>query len=165
MQTEQHVAESAELVTSDIRSVFEPYNLPAHTLDDLTKHLSTSPKLADFIMQFQHNELEPASSRAVTSALTIALGYFLGGLLPLIPYFCVHPQDLYTGLYISIGVMAVALFSFGYAKTCIVTGWKTRRHVLGGIFGGVQMVLIGGAAAGAAMGLVKAFNRVVPQAG
>jgi vacuolar iron transporter family protein len=149
----------------DIRSVFQPYNLPSSTLDDLIKHLSTSPNLSDFIMHFQHCSSEPAFSRALTSALTIAMGYFLGGLLPLIPYFCVHQQDLYTGLYISIGVMAVALFSFGYAKSCVVTGWTGRRCVWQGVRGGVQMVVIGGAAAGAAMGLVKAFNNVVGPSG
>lgn len=123
-------------------------------------HLSTSPKLLDFLMQFQHGAAEPASNRAVTSAVTIALGYFLGGLLPLLPYFCVGEDDLYTALYISIGVMAAALFAFGYVKTCIVSGWSGRAHVVQGLHGGVQMMIVGGAAAGAAMGLVKAFDQL-----
>jgi vacuolar iron transporter family protein len=164
-QTERLVASSPSIVMEDIRSVFRPYDIPTATLDDLTKHLSTSSKLTDFVMCFQHCAPEPASSRAFTSALTIAMGYFLGGLLPLIPYFCVPPQDLYTGLYISIGVMAFALFTFGYVKTCVVTGWRTRHCVLQGVLGGVQMVVVGGAAAGAAMGLVKAFNHVIGPSG
>jgi VIT1/CCC1 family predicted Fe2+/Mn2+ transporter len=110
-------------------------------------------------MKFQHCEEEPASSRAVTSAITIALAYFIGGLLPLIPYFCVSQQRVYEGLYISIGVMVIALFVFGYVKTSVVVGWNGGKNIRAGCYGGIQMVVVGGAAAGAAMGLVRLFNR------
>lgn len=143
---------------ADVIEVFEPYNLPRHTLDELTDSLTDSPKLVDFVMQFQHCAEEPASSRAFTSAITIALGYFLGGLLPLIPYFCVGRDQVYEGLYISIGVMVIALFIFGYVKTCVVIGWDGGRKIREGCYGGVQMVIVGSAAAGAAMGLVRLFN-------
>jgi len=146
-----------ESVEVDIEAVFEPYNLPQSTLDDLTTHLSQSPHLVDFFMQFRHCTEAPAASRALTSALTIAMGYFLGGLLPLLPYF--FTEQILNALYISIGVMAVVLFIFGYVKTCIVIGWNGRRKVIKGCYGGVQMMIVGGAAAGAAMGLVKLFNR------
>lgn len=143
---------------ADITEVFQPYNVPKKTLDDLTRHLADSPRLVDFVMQFQHCAEEPAASRALTSALTIAAGYFLGGLLPLMPYFCVPRAQVYTGLYISIGVMVVALFVFGFVKTCVVVGWEGGHKVRAGCFGGVQMVIVGSAAAGAAMGLVRLFN-------
>jgi VIT1/CCC1 family predicted Fe2+/Mn2+ transporter len=143
---------------TNITDVFEPYNLPQSTLDGLTTHLADSPQLLDFIMHFQHCAEEPASSRAFVSATTIALGYFLGGLLPLIPYFFVGRDAVYTGLYISIAVMVVALFAFGYVKTCIVSGWTGGRNIGEACFGGVQMVVVGSAAAAAAMGLVRAFD-------
>lgn len=143
---------------ADMIEVFEPYNLPKHTVEDLARHLTHSPKLVDFVMRFQHCTREPASTRAVTSGITIALGYFLGGLLPLIPYFFVGPHQVYEGLYISIGVMVIALFIFGYVKTCVVAGWDGGHNIRGGCYGGVQMVVVGSAAAGAAMGLVRLFN-------
>jgi VIT1/CCC1 family predicted Fe2+/Mn2+ transporter len=145
-------------VKHDIATVFEPYSLPQSTLDDLTAHLAESPKLVDFYMQFEHCAEEPASSRAVTSAITIAMAYFFGGLLPLLPYFCVDQNKVYDGLFISIAVMVFALFVFGYAKTCIVIGWQGSRNIREGCFGGVQMVVVGSAAAASAMGLVRAFN-------
>jgi VIT1/CCC1 family predicted Fe2+/Mn2+ transporter len=157
-ETQQLIATNPQTVISDITEVFEPYNVPKHILADLTNHLAESPRLVDFVMQFQHCAEEPAASRAFTSAVTIALGYFLGGLLPLIPYFCVGTNQVYEGLYISIGVMVVALFVFGYVKTCVVIGWEGGRCIRQGCFGGVQMVIVGSAAAGAAMGLVKLFN-------
>lgn len=140
----------------ELCAVFQPYNLPEATLEDLTIHLAKSPRLLDFLMRFQAQLPQPASNRALTSALTIASGYFFGGLLPLLPYFFV--DRIYDALYISIGVMALALFGFGYVKTCVVEGWEGKDNVKAGVGGGVQMVVVGGAAAGAAMGLVYLFN-------
>jgi VIT1/CCC1 family predicted Fe2+/Mn2+ transporter len=158
-EAQQLIATNPQAVLVDITEVFEPYNLPRETLNNLTAHLADSPKLVDFVMQFQHCAEAPAASRAFVSALTIAFGYFLGGLLPLIPYFCV--DKVYTGLYISIGVMIIALFVFGYVKTCIVIGWQGNRNIQKGCLGGIQMILVGSVAAGAAMGLVRAFNHSV----
>lgn len=142
----------------DIAEIFEPFELPKTTVQDLTEHLADSPHLVDFVMKFQHCEEPPASSRALTSALTIALAYFLGGLLPLIPYFFVGANEVYEGLYISIGVMVVALYVFGYVKTCVVVGWDGGKNIRSGCWGGLQMVIVGGAAAGSAMGLVHLFS-------
>jgi vacuolar iron transporter family protein len=154
------VASDPSAITTSIATVFEPFGLPPETVTDLSTRLSTSPKLVDFLMRFQHCAPEPASSRPFTSALTIALGYFFGGLVGLVPYFYVGEGNLYLGLYISIAVMAVALFVFGYVKTCVVTGWDGVRNFRRGVWGGCQMVVVGGAAAGAAMGCVRAFDHL-----
>lgn len=157
-ETQTLLATDPQAVMADVAEVFEPYNLPKQTMEDLTRHLAGSPKLVDFVMKFQHCAEEPASSRALISAITIALAYFLGGLLPLIPYFFVGHNQVYEGLYISIGVMVIALFVFGYVKTCVVVGWEGGRNIRGGCYGGVQMVVVGSTAAAAAMGLVRLFN-------
>ncbi|TDZ29018.1 Vacuolar iron transporter cccA [Colletotrichum spinosum] len=148
------------LARAQVREVLEPYELPKQTLEEVTDHLSTSPRLVDFLMQFHHCEQEPASNRAFISAMTIAAGYLLGGLVPLFPYFFVPSEDVHLALYVSVAVMAVALFVFGYIKTCIVSGWHGSRCVRQGVVGGLEMVIVGGAAAGAAMGLVKAFDQL-----
>ncbi|KAM3065076.1 Protein ccc1 [Clarireedia jacksonii] len=155
-ETERLIETDIQGVLADVAEVFAPYNLPKHTLEDLTNHLSGSPRLVDFVMQFQHCEEEPAASRALVSATTIAMGYFLGGLLPLLPYFCV--DQVYTGLYISIGIMVFTLFVFGYVKTAVVMGWQGSKNIKEACFGGIQMVIVGSAAAAAAMGLVRLFN-------
>jgi hypothetical protein len=54
----------------------------------------------------------------------------------------------------------VALFLFGYSKTCFVCGWRGKRNVMKGLWGAGQMVLVGSAAAGAAMGLVRLFDKL-----
>jgi hypothetical protein len=55
--------------------------------------------------------------------------------------------------------MIIALFVFGYVKTGLITGWSGWPNGLKSIRGGLEMVLVGGVAAGAAMGLVMAFDR------
>jgi VIT1/CCC1 family predicted Fe2+/Mn2+ transporter len=107
-------------------------------------------------MSFKHTLPEPASSRAITCALTIGLAYFTGGFVPLLPYF--FAGNITKALVWSIGIMVLALFLFGYVKTCLNVGWRSGTNVLHGVIGGAQMVLVGGAAAGAAMGIVRAFD-------
>jgi len=155
-ETQQLIDTDPAAVRAGIAEVFAPYELPKATLNDLTAHMIVSPKLVDFYLQFQHCTEEPAASRALVSALTIATGYFVGGLTPLLPYFFV--DHVYEGLYISIGVMVLALFAFGYAKTCIVTGWQGSRNIRQGCRGGIVMTVVGSAAAASAMALVRAFD-------
>jgi len=73
-----------------VKEIFEPYDLPQSLAEDLTFHLAKSPNLVQFLMHFQHSQPEQAASRAFTCALTIALGYFLGGFTPLL---YVEPLD------------------------------------------------------------------------
>lgn len=157
-ETESQTMTDPLSVSTTIEDIFEPYELPPELVSQLTTHLSNSPMLPSFLMNFHHTLPEPSESRAVMCALTIALGYFIGGFVPLLPYFFVGPNDAFVALGWSIATMAIALFLFGYGKTCFVSGWKGRRNIRKGVIGGFQMVLVGGLAAGSAMGLVKAFS-------
>lgn len=149
---------SSSAAATSIKEVFEPYDLPQNLTEDLTFHLAKSPNLVQFLMHFQHIQPEQAASRAITCALTIACGYFLGGFIPLLPYFLVGKDEIMLALWWSLGVMTVSLFTFGYCKTCFVGGWRGSRNVWEGSKGGVQMVVVGGLAAGSAMGLVRLFH-------
>lgn len=156
--TRRLVADSPSTAAASIADVLAPYELPQHLTEDLTFHLAKSPHLLPFLMTFQHNAAEQASSRAITCALTIATGYFLGGFLPLLPYFFVAKNEVFLALWWSLGVMALTLFVFGYGKTCFVSGWRGKANVWQGAKGGIQMMLVGGVAAGCAMGLVRVFH-------
>jgi vacuolar iron transporter family protein len=128
-------------------------------LEGLESDLAESPPhLLRFLMHFQHNLPEQDNSRAFACALTIAGGYFLGGFLPLLPYFFVGQDEVMLALWWSIGVMGFSLFTFGYVKTCFMSGWSGSSNIWRGMKGGLQMVLVGGIAAGSAMGLVKVFD-------
>ncbi len=157
-QTQETVILNPASALADLKETFAPYDIPQPILDDLTSHLAKSSKLSEFLIHFHHQVSEPASSRAFTCALTIALGYFFGGFFPLLPYFFVGNDGIMVALCWSIGSMGLALFSFGYTKTCFVQGWTGRSNVTKGIYGGFQMVFVGSFAAAMAMALVKGFD-------
>ena len=80
------------------------------------------------------------------------MGYFVGGLIPLLPYLFI--RTVQRALVVSAVVMALALFVFGFVKTRLVGvrafGKCTR--------GGVEMMVLGGCAAAASMRLVKTLG-------
>ncbi|PGH32011.1 hypothetical protein GX50_05205 [[Emmonsia] crescens] len=143
--------------TTMVREVFAPYSLPDHPVSEMSSTLHSSPQqLMEFLMAFHHKQPEPEHNQAYISAITLALGYFVGGFIPLIPY--IICKQVLTALKYSGGVMAITLFVFGYLKTCIVRGWKGRENIIAGVKGGVQMMLVGGIAAGAAIALVRLID-------
>jgi vacuolar iron transporter family protein len=158
-ETQDLVNTSPEQTVALVYHIFAPYHISPQTMEPIITRLQESPQqLQCFIMKFYHNLPPPRANRALTSAITIALGYFMGGFVPLLPYFFVANNEVFLALWWSVLVMAIALFTFGYVKTCIVQGWMGRHNVWSGVRGGGQMVVVGGLAAGAAMGLVKAFE-------
>ena len=161
---ETTVRETRALIESDpqetqtiVRDTFAPYRLSSHAIEEITRDLHAShERLLDFLLAFHHRESAPDCNQAWISAITLAVGYFVGGFIPLIPYFIA--SQVIAALYWSIGVMGVTLLVFGYVKTCIVRGWSGRDNILAGIRGGIQMVFVGGVAAGAAIGLVRLID-------
>lgn len=140
-----------------VRDTFAPYGLSSTAIEDITRDLHASKeRLLEFLITFHHRESAPDCNQAWISALTLAVGYFVGGFIPLIPYFIA--SQVIAALYWSIGVMAVTLLTFGYVKTCVVRGWRGRENIVAGIRGGIQMCFVGGVAAGAAIGLVRLID-------
>lgn len=142
-----------------VHEVFGRFRLPTPVIRDAFQSLQDNPEeLLDFLMRFHHQMAQPDTSRPFVCAATIAGGYFFGGFIPLIPYFCVARNKVDIGLWWSVGVMAIALFVFGWVKTGVVVGWRGRPKVLQALKSAMQMVLIGGIAAAAAIGLVKGMT-------
>ena len=69
----------------------------------------------DLFNQASLSPEEVPRSRLYVSALTIGLSYFIGGLIPLIPYMAKSSPT--EGLIISCVVTGVVLFLFGGFKT------------------------------------------------
>lgn len=159
------VLNKPEFIPDTIKDVFKPYNFPDELINNITTNLTTpdtankpNDKIISFLLSFKCDSSKPDDSRAIQSAATIGLAYLLGGFLPLIPYFFVEADEVLKALYISIGVMVSALFAFGYSKTCVFVGWKSGASIKAGCVGGIEMVIVGGLAALAAMGLVKLLS-------
>lgn len=140
-----------ELINQEAAEIMFDLGASEQTIGSFLKDLDAQPKnLIDFVIRFGKGLEEPAEGREFTSALTIGLAYFLGGFVPLLPYF--FCSVVKTGLITSVIVMLITLFIFGYIKTSISLGEDCGRAKK--FIEGVQMVAIGSIAAGAAWTLV-----------
>jgi len=130
----------------EVSKVFRDYGLSEVELAPVVKALSSNQKnWVDFMMRFELGLEEPDPKRAGQSALTIALSYIAGGLIPLSPYMLI--SNLHTALWVSVCVTLLALFLFGFFKGRF-TGINPLRS-------GTQTVLVGGLAAAVAFGLAR----------
>jgi len=95
----------------------------------------------------------PTRLHACLEGLVMGLAYVFGGLLPMIPYFCVHQVS--KALFISIGITAAVLVVFGYVKA-IVTGTGKKDAVMSAL----QTLVVGAVAASVSYGIVRGVNSV-----
>ena len=138
-----------EREAQEVAEVFESYGISPEESAPLVAALQRKPEAyVDFMMRFELGLEMPEPKRALSSALTIAGAYIAGGLIPLSPYFIV-PQAR-TALLWSALITLIALAVFGFFKSK-ATGSPPLR-------GGLQTVLIGGLAAGAAFLIARLFS-------
>src|SRR5579864_7518272 len=92
----------------EVADVFRGYGLSEQHIQPVVDAISShGDQWVDFMMRFELGLEKPNDSRARTSALTIALSYIAGGLIPLSPYMIV--PRVKTALVISIVVTLLAL--------------------------------------------------------
>ncbi|KAK5677015.1 Protein ccc1 [Elasticomyces elasticus] len=155
VETKATVENDNRAAASLVRNTFSKYDVAEDALASIIGSLLDSPAdMVDFIMRFHHQlaEADYAPSRAYVSGVTIATGYVLGGLVALLPYLFV--SSIQHAFFASAVLMALALFAFGWAKTALVgegNRWICFKN-------GLQMLVLGGVAAGASMGCVKAIG-------
>lgn len=150
IREQQEVKERTEAEKAEVMEVFTSYGLTETESTPIVEALSKRPDAwVDFMMRFELGLEEPEPKRALTSALTIAVSYIVGGLIPLSPYFFVTPAT--HALYISVVATLLALLIFGYVKGRF-TGTKPFRSA-------IQTALIGGLAAAAAFLIARLISR------
>jgi len=156
-ETKELIETSPNETGAIVHNIFSSHGIPSDVVKQINASLHASHDgLLEFLITFHHKESQPDCNQAWVSAITLAIGYFVGGFIPLIPYFIV--DQVIAALYYSIAVMAVTLLVFGYIKTCIVRGWCGSENVVAGIRGGIEMCFVGGVAAGAAIALVRLID-------
>src|SRR5258708_6858144 len=99
----------------------------------------------DFMMRYELGLEKPDPRRALTSALTIAVSYIVGGFVPLSPYILL--RNIQAAQIASVIATLAALMIFGYVK-----GRLTGIHP---VRGALQTMLVGGLAAAAAYLIAK----------
>src|ERR1022692_2652394 len=130
----------------EVADVFRGYGMTEEHIGPVVDAISADQnRWVDFMMRFELGFEEPDPLRARNSAITIAISYILGGMVPLSSYMLL--DNLRTALLTSVVVTLLALFAFGYVKAQM-TGISPFR-------GGLQTVVIDGLASAAAFGLAR----------
>jgi VIT1/CCC1 family predicted Fe2+/Mn2+ transporter len=134
---------------AELREIFSAYGLQKPELDSVVSALSADKKRwVDFMMRFELGLERPDPRRAPVSAATIAASYAVGGLIPLAPYMV--EDDARRALMHSAVLTGVALLVFGAVKGRLTGGQPLKS--------GLQTLLVGGLAAGAAYYLASFFS-------
>ncbi len=146
---ERETEEVPEIEATEVGEILRSYGLPADMVPPVVDAIRADQKRwVDFMMRFELGLEEPDPKRARRSALTIALSYIAGGMVPLAPYFFFH--SVHAAMIGSVVVTLVALFVFGYVKGRFTTGKPFRSAW--------QTVVVGGLAASAAFLMAKAIG-------
>lgn len=146
---ELEIKEKTQAEKEEVMNVLKTYGLTKEESTPIVEALSKRPKAwLDFMMRFELGLEEPDPKRALTSALTIAFSYIVGGLIPLSPYIFIPVAR--NALVVSVIATLLALLIFGYIKG-FFTGTNPIRS-------GLQTALIGGLAAAAAFLIARAIS-------
>jgi vacuolar iron transporter family protein len=146
---EREIIERTHDEEEEIYEIFGHYAVDRASAAPVIAALKQNPTAwVDFMMRFELGLEEPAASRAVRSAFTIAASYIAGGMIPLLPYMLV--TDNLEALKLSTVITLAALAIFGGLKGKLLgTGWLRSAF---------QTTLIGGTAAAVAYALARLLN-------
>ncbi|MDB6055404.1 MAG: hypothetical protein JWN25_2927 [Verrucomicrobiales bacterium] len=138
---EHEIKAIPEAEAQEVRDIFKTYGLSAGECATVVESLRQRPQdWVTFMMRFELGLEKPQPGRAWKSAITIALAYVVGGIIPLSAYLIL--SDVQSALRLSAVVTLAALALFGGIKGRI-TGVPLVRSAL-------QTSVIGGLAAAAA---------------
>jgi VIT1/CCC1 family predicted Fe2+/Mn2+ transporter len=143
---EEEIVTVPEVEAQEVQDIFKTYGLTEIESASVVTALRQRPQdWVDFMMRFELGLEKPEPGRALKSALTIALSYVVGGIIPLSAYLLL--ADAHQALKVSCAVTLVALIVFGAVKGRF-TGTPMLRS-------GLQTALIGGLAAAAAFAIAR----------
>ncbi|WCJ33651.1 vacuolar iron transporter 1 [Euphorbia peplus] len=138
-----------DIEAAECGEILSEYGVEPHEYEPVINALRRNPKhWVDFMMRFELGLEKPDPMRAVQSALTIAISYIVGGMVPLSPYIIFPLAD--QALLGSVVVTILALLVFGLVKGHF-TGNKPFKSAF-------QTALIGAIASATAFSLAKLFR-------
>lgn len=146
---QREVIEIPEKEEEEVAEIFRTYGLDEEQIKSITATMRKKPdQWVDFMMKFELGLEKPEPSRARNSAITIAISYIVGGLVPLFPYFFISQPTI--ALKASVIVTLIALLVFGYIKGRFTgtSPWKSA----------IQTVIVGGSAAAVAFVLARLLS-------
>ncbi len=145
---EEEIIHNVEAERAEIVEIFQGYGISRDECRPVLAALERDPvQWRDFMMRFELCLEKPNPKRALQSAITIALSYIIGGIIPLAPYILM--PDSRKALAVSAMVTLFALAAFGFVKGHFTGVSKTRS--------GIQTALVGSVAAAVAYWIAKSI--------
>jgi vacuolar iron transporter family protein len=146
---EQEIRDVPEVEVAEVANVLTTYGVGATEAQTIAEAMRARPeKWRDFMMRFELGLEAPDPKRALESAMTIAVAYIVGGLIPLAPYLALSSAQ--AALKASVLVTLIALIVFGYIKGKFTGAGPLRSAV--------QTAIIGSLAAAAAFAIARAIS-------
>ncbi|RBR18892.1 uncharacterized protein FIESC28_05814 [Fusarium coffeatum] len=145
-----------------VRRHLEPLELPPSTVVTILEAIQqnpTDPQRTILRLETFNNDIpysvQNCSTSPITSGLSISLGYAVGGIIPLLPYFFTNTVG--SGLQISAVLCLMVLFTFGAGKKWMLSSDEERMRSC--IVEGLQMLILGALAAGTAVLCVSGLGK------
>jgi VIT1/CCC1 family predicted Fe2+/Mn2+ transporter len=133
---EREIVERTEDERREVIEILESYGISREHSHPIVDAFERNPKKwVEWMMRFELGLEEPDPRRAVQSAITIAVSYIAGGLIPLTPYMV--SVDARMALPFSVVATIVALAIFGYGKGHFTGAPKLRSALRTTIIGGL----------------------------
>lgn len=159
LRERREVEEMPEAEEEEIYEIFDEYNLSRETVRPLVESLRQDKDMwVKFMMDFELKLEKPALNRAWISALVMGLSYFLGGLVPMLPYFFLN--NIQHALFTSIGITVVVLLIFGYVKASATSCPRKTCW-----YSAFQTLLVGALAAATSYAIVRGVDSLKPGKG
>jgi len=145
---EVEIVQNVDAERSEIVEIFQGYGISEEECRQVLAALERDPvQWRDFMMRFELGLEKPNPKRAFQSAITIALSYAVGGIVPLAPYILM--ADSRKALAVSAIVTLFALAAFGFVKGHFTGVSKAKSSV--------QTALVGSLAAAVAYWIAKSI--------
>lgn len=146
---QREIVELPEREEEEVAEIFREYGLEDEQINSITATMKKHPdKWVDFMMKFELGLEKPEASKAKKSAVTIALSYIIGGMIPLLPYMIIANTTMALLLSVVLTLIALMIFGFVKGKFTGANPWKSA----------FQTTMIGGVAAGVAFGLARLLS-------
>ncbi|KAF2305667.1 hypothetical protein GH714_007370 [Hevea brasiliensis] len=149
---EEEIISVPDEEAAECGEILAEYGVEPHEYEAVVNALRRNPQhWLKFMMKFELGLEKPDPMRALQSALTIAISYIMGGLIPLSPYMILPVAK--DAVIASILITILALLIFGFIKGHF-TGEQPFKSA-------IQTAFIGAIASAAAYSIAKLFSKTM----
>jgi VIT1/CCC1 family predicted Fe2+/Mn2+ transporter len=140
IREETEIIERPDDERHEVLEILGSYGLAKEHSAQILAAFEAKPKTwVDWMMRFELGLEAPDPRRAPRSALTIALSYIVGGLVPLAPYMITPHSQIALRYSVASTILALAVFGYVKGRFTGTRPWQSafRTTIIGGLAAGV----------------------------